>query len=64
LLASLDSEGEEIEPAELGAEWLEEISRRAAEIDAGEVESIPGEVVFREARERLRAVRERRTGDA
>ena len=63
LLASLDSGEAEIDPAELGPEWLEEIYRRAAEIDAGEVELIPGEVVFREARERLRAVRERRTDD-
>jgi hypothetical protein len=46
---------------ELAAEWRAEIARRAAEIDAGEVELIPGDVVFREAFERLQGVREWRS---
>jgi putative addiction module component (TIGR02574 family) len=62
LLASLEGEEEGLVALELAAEWRDEISRRAAEIDAGEVELIPGEVVFREAFERLQAVRERRSG--
>jgi putative addiction module component (TIGR02574 family) len=62
LLASLEGEEEELDASELAAEWREEIARRAAEIDTGEVELIPGDVVFREAFERLQAVRERRSG--
>jgi uncharacterized protein (DUF433 family) len=45
---------------ELSAEWREEIERRTAEVDAGTVELIPGDVVLRKARERLRELREDR----
>lgn len=62
LLASLEGEDDRLDASELAAEWREEIARRAAEIDAGEVELIPGDVVFRQAFERLQAVRERRSG--
>ena len=34
----------------LSPEWMEEIERRSAEIDAGEVELIPAEEVFAELR--------------
>lgn len=61
LLASLEGE-EELDAPQLAAEWRREIARRVADIDAGEVEMIPGDVVFREAFERLQAVRERRSG--
>lgn len=61
LLASLEGEGDGLDPRELAAGWREEIARRAAEIDAGEVELVPGEIVFRKAFERLQAVRERRS---
>jgi putative addiction module component (TIGR02574 family) len=62
LLASLEGEEEGMDALELAAKWRDEIARRAAELDAGEVELIPGDVVFREAFERLQAVRERRPG--
>lgn len=62
LLASLEGEEQGDDAREVAAAWREEISRRVAEIDSGEVELIPGDVVFREAFERLQAVRERRSG--
>jgi putative addiction module component (TIGR02574 family) len=62
LLASLEGEEEGLGAPELAAEWRAEIARRVAEIDAGAVDLIPGDVVFREAFERLQAVRERRSG--
>jgi uncharacterized protein (DUF433 family) len=43
---------------ELSAEWRQEIERRVAELDAGTVELIPGDVVLRQARERLRELGE------
>lgn len=46
---------------ELSAEWREEIERRMAEVDAGTVELIPGDVVLREAEKRLRQLREERS---
>lgn len=48
LLSSLDS-GLEFE-----AEWIEEVERRAREIDEGTVETIPADQVIREALDRLR----------
>jgi len=36
------------------AEWIEEIERRAREIDEGLVETIPGDQVIREALDRLK----------
>lgn len=50
LLLSLDNlSGREIEQL-----WLEEASRRDAEIDAGTAKLIPGDQVFAEARARLK----------
>jgi hypothetical protein len=62
LLASLDGVEEELDPQVVAAAWREEIARLVAQLDAGDVELIPGDVVFREAFERLQAVRERRSG--
>jgi putative addiction module component (TIGR02574 family) len=62
LLASLDGEEDGLDPGEVAAAWREEIARRVAHLDAGEVELIPADVVFREAFERLQAGRERRSG--
>jgi len=50
LLDSLD----ELPPPELDHLWLEEASRRAAQIDAGEVELLSAEEVDRKARALLR----------
>jgi len=56
-------EGEESE-AEVSAAWGEEIKRRLDEIDSGQVEMIPGEVVLAEMearrRERLKQLAEQR----
>jgi len=50
LLDSLD----ELPPQELDRLWLEEASRRAAQIDAGEVKLVSAEEVDRKARALLR----------
>lgn len=50
LLDSLD----ELPPKELDRLWLEEASRRAAQIDAGDVELVSSEEVDRKARALLR----------
>ena len=50
LLLSLDNLSE----PEIAHLWLEEASRRDAEIDAGTAKLIPGEQVFAEARARLK----------
>ena len=50
LLLSLDSLSEQ----EIEQLWLEEASRREAEIDAGTARLIPGDQVFAEARARLK----------
>ncbi|MDO8987239.1 MAG: addiction module protein [Coriobacteriia bacterium] len=50
LLLSLDSLSEH----EIEHLWLEEASRRDAEIDAGTAKLIPGDQVFAEARARLK----------
>ena len=50
LLLSLD----ELSEGELGVAWLEEASRRARELDRGEVEPISAEEVRRKARALLR----------
>jgi hypothetical protein len=39
---------------EFEAEWIEEVERRAREIDEGAVETIPGDQVIREALDRLK----------
>jgi hypothetical protein len=39
---------------EFEAEWIEEVERRAREIDEGVVETIPGDQVIREALDRLK----------
>jgi putative addiction module component (TIGR02574 family) len=49
LIASLDRD------PEVAAAWDEEIRRRIEELDAGRLESLPAEEVFKEARARLRA---------
>ncbi len=48
LLSSVESR------LEFEAEWIEEIERRAREIDEGLVETIPGDQVIREALDRLK----------
>jgi putative addiction module component (TIGR02574 family) len=50
LLESLD----ELQPQELDRVWLEEASRRAAQIDAGEVDLVSAEAVDRKASALLR----------
>ncbi|NTU72434.1 MAG: addiction module protein [Coriobacteriia bacterium] len=50
LLLSLDNLSE----PEIAHLWLEEASRRDAEIDAGTAKLIPGDQVFAEARARLK----------
>jgi putative addiction module component (TIGR02574 family) len=50
LLLSLN----DLSAEELGEAWLQEASRRARELDRGEVEPIPAEEVRRKARALLR----------
>ena len=40
--------------ADIEQAWAEEAERRIEEIESGNVDTIPGEQVFREIRERLR----------
>ena len=47
---------------EVSAAWENEIGRRIAEIDAGQVEMIPAEQVFAELQARSAALRMRRAG--
>lgn len=47
LIVSLDSEPEGT-PEEIAKAWEEEIARRVAEIDSGQVQLIPAEEVFAE----------------
>ena len=39
---------------EFEAEWIEEVQRRARELDEGRVETIPADQVIREALDRLK----------
>ena len=48
LLSSVESK------LEFEAEWIEEVERRAREIDKGVVETIPADQVLREALDRLK----------
>lgn len=48
LLSSVESR------LEFEAEWIEEVERRAREIDEGTVETIPADQVIREALDRLK----------
>jgi hypothetical protein len=48
------------EDVTLGEAWQKEIARRLRQIEAGEVELIDSDVVFREAHERLARLRERK----
>jgi putative addiction module component (TIGR02574 family) len=41
-------------PEAIAAAWDEEIARRVAQLDAGEVETVPAEQVFAELRARLK----------
>jgi putative addiction module component (TIGR02574 family) len=47
LLESLDGEGEPDDPAEVDAEWADEIARRLEDYRAGRVTPIPWEEVRR-----------------
>jgi len=58
LLSSLD-QSPDAEPGVLAQEWLAEATKRAAEIDAGVVRTIPATEVFRAAREELSQLRQR-----
>ena len=64
LLSSLDEAGEDADAAALEQEWLAEVARRAADIDAGRVRTIPATEVFRAAREELRMMQGRRARGA
>jgi putative addiction module component (TIGR02574 family) len=50
LLESLD----DLSPQEIETLWLDEAERRLKELDAGLVQAIPGEEVFRKARALLK----------
>jgi putative addiction module component (TIGR02574 family) len=54
LIASLDEDATEEDPADVDRAWAEEIQRRVAAVEAGTVELIPGEQVFAELRARPR----------
>ena len=53
LLKSLDEPENELSPAEWERLWAKECQRRVAEMESGEVEGIPGEVVFDRLRKRF-----------
>lgn len=53
LIVSLNEEEEQLSEAEWEALWLEEIKRRDAEIERGEVQLIPAEEVMRRAHDAL-----------
>ena len=53
LIASLDGEPEGT-PGEIAQAWDEEIARRIAQLDSGEVETVPFEEVMAELRAKLR----------
>ena len=53
LIASLDGEPEGT-PGEIARAWDEEIARRIAQLDSGEVETVPFEDVMAELRAKLR----------
>jgi putative addiction module component (TIGR02574 family) len=42
-----------LEGVELGAEWEDEVERRIDDIDAGRVETIPGDTVFSRLEQRF-----------
>lgn len=46
-------------PESVAAAWDAEIERRIADLEAGRTKSIPGEEVFRKARELIRNYRKR-----
>lgn len=52
LIASLDEEAEE-DGEEVERAWIEEVRRRVAQVQSGEVTTIPAEEVFRKLRERF-----------
>jgi len=64
LLSSLDEGGEDTDAVSLEQEWLAEVARRAADIDAGRARTIPAAEVFRAAREELRMMPGRRARGA
>lgn len=53
LIVSLDEEEGRLSKAERDALWLEEIKRRDAEIERGEVQLIPAEAAMRRAHHAL-----------
>lgn len=53
LIVSLDEEEEQLSQTECEALWLEEIKRRDAEIERGEVQLIPAEEVLRKLRKKF-----------
>ena len=60
LIASLDEGEEDLDPAEVEREWLAEVRRRTAELDAGTIRTLPATAVFQAARDELRRLRARR----
>lgn len=53
LIVSLDEEEEQLSEAECETLWMEEIKRRGAEIERGEVELIPAEEVLQKLRKKF-----------
>lgn len=53
LIVSLDKDGQTEEGVE--AAWLEEVKRRDAEIERGEVRAIPADEALRQAHEALKS---------
>ncbi len=49
----LEAISESLDGAELGDGWEAEISRRMADVDAGRVQTIPGDEVFDRLRQRF-----------
>jgi len=53
LIVSLDEEEKQLSEAECETLWLEEIKRRDAEIERGEVQLIPAEEVLQKLRKKF-----------
>jgi len=60
LISSLGEDADDTDPTQLEREWMAEVSRRAAEIDSGAVQTQPAADVFRAARAELRIMDLRR----
>jgi putative addiction module component (TIGR02574 family) len=58
LIESVDPVTENYDPVEIERAWLAEVKRRAAEVDRGEVQPIPGDEALTSVRQKLASRRD------